>query len=269
MDKYFGNNNKRLSDRFAKRTVQNSVSYIIPVLDSLPENFIFLDVGCGPASITLDIAQRYPNATILAIDQPEAIELARRNAAEAGVTNAQFAVGDGMQLAAMAQVPGFEAVLGGCDVVHTHQVHLHVQDSPALMKQLRLAAKPQGDMGMAAFWPVTPAIEAIISMFPKLLEVRGQDPNVGRKLQAHAITAGFKKENCYNSVETWLYDTVEKRREWVMVVSSSTVETLAASMAREKGSDLSQFKQDMLDWAESDDGYYALPCPQIVCRRDD
>ncbi|KOS22036.1 putative methyltransferase [Escovopsis weberi] len=274
MNKYFAAGNKAVSSRFARRNVENSVSYILPVLNSLPPPFTFLDVGCGPASITIDIAQRYPSSTVMGVDRAEAIEEARENASKAGVSNVRFAVGDALQLAAAADTPGFEAVRGGCDVVHTHQLHMHVPDSLALMRQLRLAAKPRGgyvccreaDLGSATFSPATRAIESLARMS----EIRLKDPYVGGKLKQHAVAAGFKEENCSTSVDTWLYDTPEQRRGWVELVISSMPEKPTTEMPKEfQGLDLDQVRQALRDWADTQDAWYKLPCPQIVCRRDD
>jgi SAM-dependent methyltransferase len=288
-NKYIGANNAYLADRLAERTLNNSVTYIIPVLDELHDGFTLLDVGCGPGSITIDIARRFPSATVLGIDSgADAIAMARANARKAGVTNVHFEIGNGLNLAA-ASIPNsiFDTVVsvdGGFDVVHTHQLHMHVQDATKLMCELRAASKPSEglvccrelDHGMVAFWPEKECMKEFINAIPMMLLGRGQDPYVGRKLFSHALAAGFMRENIEASVGTWVYSTPKERREWadVIVGSIQSQETSdqirnEAETSGSRGMDMLQVLKEWEDWVQAEDGWYAVPCPQIICRRHD
>ncbi|KAK2051335.1 S-adenosyl-L-methionine-dependent methyltransferase [Colletotrichum caudatum] len=286
-NKYVGANNAYLAGRLAERTLNNSVPYIIPVLDALHDGFTFLDVGCGPGSITIDIARRFPSATILGLDSgTDAIAMARANARIAGVTNVHFEIGDGLNLAAASNPSSiFDIVLnvnGGFDVVHTHQLHMHVQDASKLMCELRAAAKPSGglvccresDHGMVAFWPEKESMKQFVSAIPMMLLGRGQDPYVGRKFVSHALAAGCKRENMEASVGTWVYSTPEERREWAEVIVGSIQSQKKSDQIRNeaatsgsRGMDMSQGLRDWEDWVQAEDGWYAVPCPRIICRR--
>ncbi|KAM0426615.1 hypothetical protein ACHAQK_012328 [Fusarium lateritium] len=286
-NKYVGANNAYLAGRLAERTLNNSVPYIIPVLDALHNGFTLLDVGCGPGSITIDIARRFPSARVLGLDSDsDAISMARSNAESAGVANVLFEIGDGLNLAA-ASTPDsiFNTILnveGGFDVVHTHQLHMHVQDAAKLMCELRAVSKPCGglvccresDHGMVAFWPEKESMKQFISAIPMMLLGRGQDPYVGRKFISHALAAGFEKENMDVSVGTWIYSTPKERQEWanIMVGSIQSQETsdqirneVATSGSR--GMNMFQVLKEWEDWVQAEDGWYAIPCPQIICRR--
>ena len=62
------------------RTVENSAPHLIPHL--VPDLKI-LDVGCGPGTITVDLASRVPSGFVYAIDpSPSVIEQARQHAKE-------------------------------------------------------------------------------------------------------------------------------------------------------------------------------------------
>ncbi|KAF4862273.1 Trans-aconitate 2-methyltransferase [Colletotrichum siamense] len=114
---YVGHGIDTINAHISNRTIANSVSHLLPILEILPADFTFLDVGCGPASITIDIAKRYPSATILGIDgSPAVISQARDAAQKANVHNIRFAVGDALDLAPTASEPGFELIKGSCDV---------------------------------------------------------------------------------------------------------------------------------------------------------
>ncbi|KXJ89134.1 hypothetical protein Micbo1qcDRAFT_165907, partial [Microdochium bolleyi] len=87
---------KNVQDRYAARTVANSGTYLLPYLDRLNSSnpgssnntpgrpaFTFLDVGCGPGSITVDFAQRYPQAFFVGVDPGITfVEAARARAAD-------------------------------------------------------------------------------------------------------------------------------------------------------------------------------------------
>ena len=279
---YAGVNNAYLADRLAARTMDNSVPYLIPILDALPPAFTLLDVGCGPGSITIDIARRYPAATVLGVDGPDVVERAAAAARSAGVSNVRFAVGDGLDLAAAAAQPGFEAVLGGCDVAHTHQVHSHVQDPSRLMRELRAAARPhgglvccrEGDHGMMACWPEKPAMTQYIAAIVPMLRARGMDPYAGRKLVSAALAAGFRREDIETNVETWVFSTPDERQAWAEVMVGSIKHGLrsggaAQGQALGQGRDLVAALKAWDEWVEAEDGWYAQPCVQVVCRRTD
>ncbi|KAK5994143.1 putative methyltransferase C1B3.06c-like protein [Cladobotryum mycophilum] len=280
MDKYVLANIPEFEEKLAQRNIVNSVPHLIPVLDQLPDKFILLDVGCGPGSITCDIAKRHPSATILGIDaSPEAVEKARQYAKDIGVTNTLFTVGDGLDIAAVATQPGFEAVLGGCDVVNTHQVHIHVQDAQKLMRELYAAAKPQGGvvccreghMGMLGHWPASQGMAEIFVAIAKLMQARGQDPFVATKLFSHALAAGFKLENITTGMGSWVYATPKERREWVDLTIGSMKHVFmsnkqAASML---SVDISQVVEEAEAWVQAEDGWFGVPCPQVICRRQD
>jgi SAM-dependent methyltransferase len=61
----------------------------------LPASGLVVDLGCGPAEITCDLAARRPDLRFLGVDHSsEAIDRARANAARLDLSNARFEVGD-------------------------------------------------------------------------------------------------------------------------------------------------------------------------------
>ena len=93
------------------RTAANSAAYLLPELkpgQDLP------DVGCGPGTITADLALAVAPGRVAAVDSSaEVLEKARHAAAEAGVTGAVFEVAD---------VHALPYPDDSFDVVHAHQV---------------------------------------------------------------------------------------------------------------------------------------------------
>src|SRR5712691_8319089 len=89
------------------RTAENSAGYLLP---HLGPDMTLLDVGCGPATITADLAERV--AHVVGIDPSvEVIDGAR-------------AAYPRLDL----RVASLEEVDGTYDVVHAHQVLQHLRD---------------------------------------------------------------------------------------------------------------------------------------------
>ncbi|KAJ8606364.1 hypothetical protein MRB53_041033 [Persea americana] len=90
---------------------------------SCPNSAVVLEVGSGPGGITLDIAQRYPHLHVFGVDIDDAsLKLAEDALQAAGIRNLQYKQGDAVNLSALASCPGFEFVVGGCDLVYTNAV---------------------------------------------------------------------------------------------------------------------------------------------------
>src|SRR6478736_5739487 len=111
------------------RTAENSAGYLLPHLRS---GLDLLDLGCGPGTITVDLAARVAPGRVLGIDaSANVIEQARAGADGA----AEFAVGDAYHL----DLPD-----GAFDVVHAHQVLQHLTDPVAAVAEAHRVLRPGG-----------------------------------------------------------------------------------------------------------------------------
>src|SRR5665647_3878901 len=73
------------------RTAANSAAHLLP---HLREGQRLLDVGCGPGTITVDLATHVAPGPVIGVDtSAEVLERARRHAAELGAP-VSFQVGD-------------------------------------------------------------------------------------------------------------------------------------------------------------------------------
>ena len=70
------------------RTAENSAAYLLP---HLQPGMPVLDVGCGPGTITADLAAVVAPAAVVAMEiSPEALEIAKAEAAARGQLNIEF-----------------------------------------------------------------------------------------------------------------------------------------------------------------------------------
>ena len=112
------------------RTISNSAQFILPYLKP---GIKVLDVGCGPGSLTVDIAKHIqPGGKVTGIENvPDPLEGARRLAEQDGV-EVTFEVADAMQL------PYSDDEF---DLVFAHQVLQHVAQPIDMLKEMRRVAK--------------------------------------------------------------------------------------------------------------------------------
>src|SRR4051794_31962151 len=74
------------------RTAGNSAAYLLP---HLSPGMSLLDVGCGPGTLTLDLAGRVAPGRVTAVEHTAAaLELARAEAAARGERRVEFVVSD-------------------------------------------------------------------------------------------------------------------------------------------------------------------------------
>ena len=137
------------------RTVENSAAYLAPYL---APGMNVLDVGCGPGSISADLARLVRPGRVLAVDNVASIvEQAEAQVADDGTDNIDFAVADAYELDMPAD---------SFDVVHAHQVLQHLSDPVAALTEMRRVCRPQGivaardaDYGAMTWYPTDPTLD--------------------------------------------------------------------------------------------------------------
>src|SRR4029078_9038634 len=169
------------------RTWQISAGYL---LDALVPGTRVLDVGCGPGTITVDVAQRVAPARVVGLDRADQVHDAARAAArDAGDDNVEFAVGDVYAL----DVPD-----ASFDVVHAHQVLQHLTDPVAALREMRRVCAPGGvvaardsDYETFTWWPEDPRLTRGLELYHEVARANDAEPDAGRRLLAWAHAAGF------------------------------------------------------------------------------
>lgn len=162
------------------------------LLPHLADGFRVLDVGCGPGSITLGLASVLPGADFVGVDPEDAFEPARRHAAEHGIDNVEFRVGDVYAL----DVPGDEF-----DACLCHSM-LETLDRPLDgLREIRRVLKPNGVVGVACVeygglilaGPNVELLRRFYSLRERLWQLDGHaDPYRGRELRGMLDGAGFE-----------------------------------------------------------------------------
>lgn len=182
------------------RTAENSCGYLLP---HLREGMRVLDVGCGPATITLDLAGRVGASGQVTGIEPlaETLELGRAEAVRRGDTRTRFEVGDVFAL------PYDD---GSFDVVHAHQVLQHLTDPVAALREMWRVLAPGGvlatrdaDYDEMAWHPQPPELDRWRDIYLAIARANDATPAAARHLRAWARAAGL--ENVRLSASTWTY----------------------------------------------------------------
>src|SRR5579875_773964 len=172
------------------RTVENSAGYMSAHLR--PGQSV-LDIGCGPGTITVDIAARVDPGRVTGIDVSEdVLDSARAEAEARSLSNVSYATAD---------VHALEFPTAAFDVVHAHQVLQHVADPVQALREMRRVCKPGGvvaarDSDYSAFYwyPELPALDAWVRLYCQVARANGGEPDAGRRLKSWARRAGFADE---------------------------------------------------------------------------
>jgi ubiquinone/menaquinone biosynthesis C-methylase UbiE len=172
----------------ARRSAARNAAFFLP---HLRPGMTLLDAGCGPGSITLGLAEAVAPGTATGIDaSTEPIEAASALAAERGVANVRFDVGD------IHALPFEDASF---DAAFVHAVLQHLPDPPAALRELRRVLKSGAVIGIAdadlesgyMIHPRTPALDAALDLTVRLRVAGGGSPEAGRHLREWLDAAGF------------------------------------------------------------------------------
>jgi SAM-dependent methyltransferase len=246
------------------RTAANSAAYL---LGELKPHMQILDVGCGPGTITADLAEWVPQGQVTGVDtEPGIVEQARDLASERGLTNVQFATGD---------VHALDYPDGTFCVVHAHQVLQHVGDPVQALCELRRVCKPGGiiavreaDFGGMLWYPQIPGLDDWRELYGRVARANGGEPDAGRRLHDWARQAGFT--DITSSASTWCYATPADRAWWSDLWADRTVASSYASIAVEgrhtKTENLQRIAAAWREWGTHENGWFSVLNGEILCR---
>ena len=246
------------------RTAENSAAYLLPHLKS---GDTLLDIGCGPGTITADLATIVTPGRVTALEvTATALDLARAEIGRRGLTTVGFAVGD---------VHALDLPDDAFDVVHAHQVLQHVTDPVAALREMRRVARPGGvvaarDSDYAAFtwFPQSPGLDEWLDLYQRVARGNGGEPDAGRRLLSWAHAAGFTDVTASSS--TWCFADAEDRGWWGGMWADRVLQSDMARQALESGAatraDLERISEAWRTWAADDDGWLSILHGEIICR---
>lgn len=160
-----------------------------------------LDCGCGPGTITLDLAKHISPGEVFGIDvEPTQVHSARVLAKDRAI-NAHFAA---------ASIYALPFADHRFDAVFAHAVLEHLREPAKALLEIRRVLKPSGIVGVRSpdwggylIYPSAPELEEAIRLYKELQIANGGDVYIGRRLKGLLGEAGFAEVSVSASYECY------------------------------------------------------------------
>ena len=186
-------------DFFSDRRAATHASFLLPYLE---KGMSVLDCGCGPGTITLDLAEIVSPGEVIGIDiSSRQVEVAESIRVQRKLDNIQFVVGDVRKL---------EFQSGSFDIVFSHGVIEYLEDPVQAFQEIYRVLKDNGkvavrhaDWGGLLFAPKNEDLSLFIELYTGLMSQDGADLHFGRNQVTYLRKAGFKPVNVSASYDCW------------------------------------------------------------------
>ncbi|RKN03845.1 class I SAM-dependent methyltransferase [Streptomyces radicis] len=246
------------------RTAENSAAYLLP---RLRPGLALLDIGCGPGTLTADLAERVAPGPVTALDHaPGILDAARAEVASRGLAGVSFATGD---------VHALDLPDASFDVVHAHQVLQHVADPVGALREMGrvcrhdgVVASRESDYAAMTWYPRVPGLDEWRSLYRRVARANGGEPDAGRRVASWARRAGFADVTATASV--WCFASPEDRAWWSGSWSERSTASAFARAAVDGGhataGDLERIAAAWRAWGERPDGWFTVLHGEVLCR---
>jgi ubiquinone/menaquinone biosynthesis C-methylase UbiE len=251
-----------LSRDYLKRTAEKQAAFVAPYLRP---GVRLLDVGCGPGTITVGLAEAVAPGHVTGIDHDEKhIESAQALVAEQGITNLFFESADALSL------PFEDATF---DAVFENNVFIHLgARARAAAEEARRVLKPGGFLAArdaaadAVIWGSNnDGIRQFDELFHRWQASRGSDIDLGKKLPTILREAGFV--DAITSVSADTKSTREEVRSHAEILLSLLDGPMGEISLKSGWTDvatIASLRRSLNAWAEDPDAYFANVHIEVV-----
>lgn len=265
VDRYSHGHHESVLRSHRWRTAENSASFLLGLLEP---GMTLLDVGCGPGTITADLAARLGEGTVIGIDlASEVVELAREQHPTSTGADVSFRTGD---------VYSLEFADETFDVVYAHQVLQHLSRPVEALAEMRRVLKDGGlvavrdaDFGAFAWFPADPVLDRWMDVYHQLTRRNGAQADAGRNLKAWVRAAGFREVTALSS--NWTFQSDAEREWWGGIWADRIRQSEFARQCLEYGlaneEDLIAFASAFERWIKDPDGVFVAVNGEVLARR--
>lgn len=183
----------------AERTAQSHAAFFLPYLKP---GMSVLDCGCGPGTITVGFAEFVAPGEVVGTEIEDShVALAREKAANRNVANVRFETAD-LYALPFADA-SFDAVFISAVLGNLREPIRGVREAYRVLKPGGVIGLKEFDHGGDMFYPRDPSVEMYGELYLRLRRENGHDPEIGRKIGALLIEAGFGDLNLSAAYESF------------------------------------------------------------------
>ena len=262
-EKYTHGHHESVVAAHSVRRASEAAAFVLPQLKSPMR---LLDFGCGPGTITNDLAEHLlPGGSVLGIDNSETvIAQASSAASEKGISNVEFETNSVYET-------GYDDA--SFDAAYAHQVLQHLSEPLRGLEEVKRVLKPGGicavrevDWGASAIWPSDERLSKFFDVYNRVAERNGGDAFAGRRLKQWFTDAGFSDLTVTTS--TWTFADENGLKWWGEQWADRILRSDIAKRAVEYGiateSDLQDISQGWLDWVQADGAFFSFMQVEVV-----
>ena len=239
---------KAASAVFGQRTAQEHAAHLLPYIK--PDSRV-LDIGCGVGSITVGLAEVASKGSVVGFDtDASAIDAAINLAKQKNLDNLELSTGDVYDLSRFPDE--------SFDVLHAHQVILHLKDPVKALRGMRRILKPGGIVAIRDtvdihYIPKDPLIEKYLGWYQDYRQKSGTVPQAGLHHHVWMHDAGFPWEKIITSTASHGHSSPQARRANAEAVKN-TFRSIGVKMGYGTEAEFDEIEEHWMAWACKDEG---------------
>ncbi|HBE19392.1 MAG TPA: hypothetical protein DEG17_27460 [Cyanobacteria bacterium UBA11149] len=240
---------------FSERKASKEAEFFLPYLSPQME---LLDCGCGPGTITVDLAKIVAPGEVIGIDiEDSQFIIGQKKARAENVTNIKF------KLANIYQLPFAD---NSFDAVFAHAVIYHLKYPHQALKELYSLLKPGGVLGIRdaahdsnIFTPSIPILKTAWDILSRVVEVNGGNPFFGKYQRKILQEVGFvnvKASASFDYVGT--PEATKKAGEfWADLILQNQVIDVVIKQNLATKEEVEAMSIAFLEWGKHPDAFFA------------
>ncbi len=228
------------------RTAAKHAAFFMPILRP---GMRLLDCGCGPGTITLDLAKLVSPGQVFGID------LERTQVRSAQHLSRQLQINVTFAVASIYTLPFSD---GQFDAVFAHALFEHLREPRRALLEMKRVLRHSGLVGIRSpdwagwlVYPPSPLLDQACHLFKQMQIANGGNPYVGRALKGLLRESGFSGISISASYE-------------IFEAPAQFVEWLASCLASRGHTELRKNEQEVRAWSEHPDAFIAVSWFEVL-----